>query len=267
MDYIQHFILALIQGLTEFLPISSSAHLILPSKLLGWADQGIVFDVAVHLGTLSAVLLYFRKDIIVLTRDWVLNVAGRGATENSRMGWFLIWATIPAVIFGGFVSITGLDDAMRSIAVIASTTLLFGFLLGWADRRGTLKQGLDTLTFKQAMIIGFAQALAIIPGTSRSGITITAALMLGLTREAAARFSFLLSIPIILAANAKVMLDFVQEGVAVNWSLLSMGVVVSGISAYICIHYFLAFINRIGMMPFVVYRILLGLVLVGILWL
>ncbi len=268
MDALQLLILAIIQGITEFLPVSSSAHLVLPSQLLGWPDQGLVFDVALHLGTLSAVLIYFRNDLIGIVRDWCLNTLGKGPkTVNSRQGWYLIWATIPAVVFGGLVSVTGFDDAMRSTAVITATTLIFGTLLGFADRRKNLVQPLDKLTLKQAMIIGFAQALAIIPGTSRSGITMTAALFLGLTREAAARFSFLLSIPIIVAACSLMLLKLLSSGVAVHWGELGIGVIASGMSAYLCIHYFLAFINRIGMMPFVIYRLLLGFVLLGVLFL
>ncbi len=267
MDTLHLLILALIQGITEFLPVSSSAHLVLPSQLLGWADQGLAFDVAVHVGTLSAVLLYFRNDLLQIAKDWTLNAVGKApATVQSRQGWMLIWATIPAVVFGGIVSVTGLDDAMRSLAVITATTLIFGALLGFADRRGSLTQPLEELTLKQAMIIGFAQALAIIPGTSRSGITITAALMLGLTRDAASRFSFLLSIPIIVAATTLVVLDLVTSGIAVNWLVLLSGALVAGISAYLCIHYFLAVINRIGMMPFVIYRLLLGCSLLAVMF-
>ncbi|MTI12880.1 undecaprenyl-diphosphate phosphatase [Sansalvadorimonas verongulae] len=267
MDSLQLFILAVIQGITEFLPVSSSAHLVLPSQLLGWPDQGLTFDVALHLGTLTAVLLYFRNDLQGIVKDWCLNTVGKGPkTVNSRQGWYLIWATVPAVIFGGLVSVTGADDAMRSTAVIAATTLIFGSLLGFADRRKNLTQPLEKLTFKQAMIMGFAQALAIIPGTSRSGITMTAGLMMGLTRDAAARFSFLMSIPIIVAAGTLMILKLVSSGEVIHWGELAMGFAVSGISAYLCVHYFLAIINRIGMMPFVIYRLLLGIVLLGVLF-
>ncbi len=267
MDTIQLLFLALLQGITEFLPISSSAHLILPSQLLGWADQGIAFDVAVHVGTLSAVLLYFRKDLFAIAKAWTLNAIGKQAKSvHSRQGWMLIWATFPAVLFGAVMSISGASDAMRTSGVIAATTLIFGALLGYADRTGKLSQPLEQLTLKQAMIIGFAQALAIIPGTSRSGITITAGLMLGLTREAASRFSFLLSIPVIVAATALVVLELLTSGLAVNWTELALGAVVSGVSAYLCVHFFLAFINRIGMMPFVIYRMLLGCILLGVIF-
>lgn len=258
MDTLQIIILALIQGITEFLPISSSGHLILPAQLLGWEDQGLAFDVAVHIGTLAAVIGYFRKDIWNVAVDWLGSLVGKGSTFNSRLGWYLIFATIPAVFFGFALKSMGLDDAMRTVGVIAGTTLIFGALLGWADIKGKRIQPIEKLTFKQAMIIGFAQALALIPGTSRSGITMTAGLMLGLTRDAAARFSFLLSIPVILGAGLLLTLDLIDTPQAIAWDVLFTGAAVAAISAWICIHYFLAFINRIGLMPFVIYRFCLG---------
>ncbi len=261
MDTLQTIVLALIQGITEFLPISSSGHLILPAQLLGWTDQGLAFDVAVHMGTLAAVIAYFWKDLFAIARDWLGFLAGKGSTFNSRLGWYLIFATLPAVVFGLALKTMGLDEAMRTVAVISGTTLIFGALLGWADLKGKRIQPLEQVTFKQAMLIGFAQALALIPGTSRSGITMTAALMMGFTRDAAARFSFLLSIPVIVGAGSLLMLDLVKSSVPVDWGTLMVGAVVSAISAWICVYYFLAFINRIGLMPFVIYRMILGVVL------
>ena len=264
MDFLQIIVLALIQGITEFLPVSSSGHLILPAQLLGWSDQGLAFDVAVHIGTLAAVIGYFRNDILKIAIDWLGSLVGRGSTFNSRLGWYLIFATIPAVAFGFALKAIGLDEAMRTMGVIAGTTLIFGALLGWADLKGKRIQPLEKLTFRQAMIIGFAQAIALIPGTSRSGITMTAGLMLGLTREAAARFSFLLSIPVILGAGSLLTLDLVKDAAPVDWSVLLSGAVVAAVSAWVCIHYFLAFINRIGLMPFVIYRFCLGAVLLWV---
>ncbi|WP_263079830.1 undecaprenyl-diphosphate phosphatase [Endozoicomonas sp. Mp262] len=261
MDLIQIVALALIQGLTEFLPVSSSAHLILPAQLLSWPDQGLAFDVAVHIGTLTAVIIYFRKDIGLLIRDWVLSLAGKGATPHSRMAWFVGLATIPAVLFGLLLKSTGLDESMRSVTIIMSTTLIFGALLGVADHYGKRVISLEKMTLGQAMIIGFSQMLSLIPGTSRSGITMTAALMMGFNREAAARFSFLLSIPVIMGAGLLLTLDLVKSPVAVDWGVLAGGAVLSGVSAMLCIHLFLGVINRMGLMPFVVYRLALGLVL------
>ena len=264
MDAIQIIVLALIQGITEFLPISSSGHLILPAQLLNWEDQGLAFDVAVHVGTLTAVIAYFWKDIWNIAVDWLGSFVGKGQTTNSKLGWYIIIATIPAVVFGFAMKSVGLDETMRSVAVICGSTLIFGALLGWADLKGKLKFSLEETTLKQAVIIGFAQAVALIPGASRSGMTMTAGLMLGMKRDAVARFSFLLSIPVILGAGLLLTLDLIKSGAAVNWGELFAGAALSGISAWICVHYFLAFINRIGMMPFVIYRMVLGVVLLGI---
>ena len=261
MDMLQVLILALVQGITEFLPISSSGHLILPAKLLGWTDQGLAFDVAVHMGTLGAVVLYFRQDLFAIARDWLGSLAGKGSSFNSRLGWYLIFATLPAVIFGLILKSLGLDEAMRTVAVICGTTLIFGALLGWADLKGKRVQPLEEMTFKQAMLVGFAQALALIPGTSRSGITMTAALMMGMTRDAAARFSFLLSIPVIVGAGSLLLKDLVESSAPVDWGVLATGAIAAFISAWVCVHLFLAFINRIGLMPFVIYRMILGVVL------
>ena len=261
MDFIQVLILALVQGITEFLPISSSGHLILPAQILGWKDQGLAFDVAVHIGTLGAVLAYFRKDILAIAFDWLGSLVGKGSTFNSRLGWYLIFATLPAVVFGLVLKSLGLDEAMRTVAVISGTTLIFGALLGWADLKGKRVQPLEEISFKQAMLIGFAQAVALIPGTSRSGITMTAALLMGMTRDAAARFSFLLSIPVIVGAGSLLIKDLIESTMPVDWGTLSLGALTAFVSAWLCVHYFLAFINRIGLMPFVIYRMILGIVL------
>lgn len=264
MDFIQIVVLSLIQGLTEFLPVSSSAHLILPAQLLDWPDQGLAFDVAVHIGTLTAVVIYFRQDLHLLIRDWCLSLAGRGATQHSKMAWYIGLATIPAVFFGLFLKMSGLDESMRSLQVIAATTLIFGALLGVADYYARCHWPLTAITLPRAMIIGLAQMLALIPGTSRSGITMTAALFLGFDRAAAARFSFLLSIPVILGAGLLLTLDLVQSAAPVDWQVLMMGALLSGLSALVCIHLFLGVINRMGLMPFVFYRLTLGLALLFI---
>ncbi|MFL0809638.1 MAG: undecaprenyl-diphosphate phosphatase [Agarilytica sp.] len=260
MDIVHVIILALVQGITEFLPISSSAHLILPKELLGWLDQGLAFDVAVHLGTLSAVLIYFRKDVVALLSGWCHSAIGKGTDEHGRLAWFIIAATIPAALFG-LVMNDIIEAHLRSTAVIATTTLIFGLLLAVADRRGdTAILDVGKMTLVAALVIGAAQALALIPGTSRSGITITAALLLGFSRVDAARFSFLLSIPIILLSGSYKGLGLIGEA-GVDWVAIGLGVLVSAVSAYLCIYYFLSFINRIGMMPFVIYRLLLGALL------
>ena len=257
MDLLHIIVLALIQGLTEFLPISSSAHLILPSQVLGWPAQGLAFDVAVHVGTLAAVMLYFRRDIANLTGAWFGQFAGRPASTDSRLAWAVILGTIPAGL-AGLVLNDLVEDELRSTAVIATTTIVFGLLLGWADRVQGANRALEQIRWKDVLIIGLAQAVALIPGTSRSGITMTAALFVGLSREASARFSFLLSIPLILAAGSLKTLELVEQGTEAVWQPLILGALLSGISAYVCIHLFLKFLERIGFMPFVIYRLILG---------
>ena len=255
MDWFQAVILALIQGLSEFLPISSSAHLILPSQLLGWPDQGLAFDVAVHLGSLAAVVLYFRHDLKSLISGGLRSLRG-DVTESGRLAWMIVIATIPALL-AGFVFEGFIEQHLRSAQVIAYSTIVGGVLLGIADRWNSERLELAQMTVLFALLIGVAQALALIPGTSRSGITITMALLIGFKRVSAARFSFLLSVPIILASGLWQALSLAQE-VSVPWTLIGLATLVSGLSAYACIHFFLVFIERIGMMPFVVYRLLLG---------
>jgi len=255
--------LALVQGLTEFLPVSSSAHLILVPRLLKWPDQGLAFDVAVHLGTLLAVVTYFRNDIVVLFLSWVNSMTERVMTPEARLAWGVILGTIPAGLVGlAFKDV--IEVHLRSPLVIAVTTVLFGLLLWVADRRSKLVRDEYSLGWQDFLVIGGAQAMALIPGTSRSGITITAALLLGLTREAAARYSFLLSIPIIVLSGLSVTKDLVDSAVPTDWTALSLGTVIAALSAFVCIHFFLAFINRIGMTPFVIYRLLLGALLLWV---
>lgn len=263
MDIVQVVILALIQGITEFLPISSSAHLILPKELFGWEDQGLAFDVAVHLGTLFAVMVYFRKDVAGLIVGWCSSVFSRKNTDEGQLAWFIIWATIPAG-FAGLLFGDLIEAHLRSMLVIATTTIVFGLLLWYSDSSAKQELDLKQMTIWLALSIGFAQAFALIPGTSRSGITITAALLLGFTMVDAARFSFLLSIPVILLSGGFKGLSLVSSGEPVDWTSLGLGVVVSAASAYLCIHYFLSFINRIGMFPFVIYRLILGVALFAI---
>lgn len=261
LDWLQISVLALIQGITEFLPISSSGHLVLAPHLFGWPDQGLAFDVAVHVGTLLAVVLYFRQDIWLMARDWSVSVVTRQPTSNSRLAWWVILATLPAVA-GGLIINNGIEESLRDPLIIAATTIGFGVLLWWSDIKGKQVRDEYSLSFKDMLIIGFAQALALIPGTSRSGITITAALMLGLTREAAAKFSFLLSIPIILGAGLLKTKDLVESTHPVQWEAMFGGFALSFISAYIVISLFLKWINRIGMAPFAWYRFALGALLI-----
>lgn len=264
MTLFEIIILAIIQGLTEFLPISSSAHLILPAEVLGWRNQGLAFDVAVHVGSLLAVMIYFRDDIVRLTRAWFTHGWTRSQTLDSQLGWWIIIATIPGVVFG-YLMKDWIALNARTAMVIAVTTIVFGLLLWFADVSAKQHKNIRQLTIKDVIIIGLAQAIAIIPGTSRSGITMTAGLMIGLDRESTARFSFLLSMPIILGAGLFSALELVAAEHAVNWHELAYGAGFSFIAAYACIYLFLAWISRIGMLPFVIYRLALGALLVYIL--
>ena len=261
MSWFEVVVLALVQGLTEFLPISSSAHLILPSQVLGWPDQGLAFDVAVHVGTLLAVIVYFRRDIYQLIVAWLRQVSGKGSSQEARLAWYVILATIPAGL-AGVLGNNWIEANLRSALVIALATIGFGVLLGVADRK-TGSRGMEKLDLKDAVTIGLAQAVALIPGTSRSGITMTAALFLGLTRDTAARFSFLLSIPLIMAAGLLKGLELVKTGTESQWDIIGVGSLISALSAYACIHFFLAFLEKISFMPFVIYRLILGVLLLG----
>jgi len=267
MTTVEILILAIMQGLTEFLPISSSAHLILPSAIFGWKDQGLAFDVAVHVGTLLAVLLYFRKEVGCMAVAWVGSIKGERDNFDGKLAWWIIFATIPAGLFG-LLGKDFIEENLRSALVIAATTLLFGVLLGFADIKAgkrTAEENVDIekLGFKGAMLIGLAQAVALIPGTSRSGITMTIGLMLGLSRDNAARFSFLLSIPAIAMAGSYLTLKLILSTEGVDWQAIGLGSVISFVSAYACIHYFLILLEKLGMMPFVIYRMVLGF---GLLW-
>ncbi len=267
MDIIQIVVLALVQGLTEFLPISSSAHLILVPFLTDWPDQGLAFDVAVHVGTLTAVVAYFRKEIYSMFFAWLASLKGKH-TEDSKLAWAVLIGTIPAGIFGllikDFMDENLRPDSPNTLLVIAITSIIFGLLLGYADWTGKRQRDEHSLSWKDIIIIGCAQAVALIPGTSRSGITITAGLMLGLTASAAARFSFLLSIPVIVLAGGMETLDYLEVASLSDMNDLLIGALISAISAYMCIYYFLKLLDSIGMTPFVIYRLILGAILLSL---
>jgi undecaprenyl-diphosphatase len=261
-ETLRSIVLALLQGLTEFLPISSSAHLILPSALLGWPDQGLAFDVAVHVGSLLAVLMYYRSDLFDLGAGCWRAVQQQQANNEFRMVVFLAIASVPVGVAGLFLE-EAVAGQLRSIGVIAFTTIFFGLLLGLADRLGS---GRGRLDLRAALIIGLAQALAIIPGTSRSGITMTAALACGMDRQSSARFSFLLSIPVIAAAGALKALDLSAHASSIDVSQLLIGTGVAAITAYLTIAWFVRLLDRVGFLPFVIYRCVLGAVLFVIWW-
>jgi len=257
MDKMQAVMLALLQGFTEFLPISSSAHLVLMPRLAGWQDQGLAFDVAVHVGTLLAVVAYFRHELAKMLVDWLQSIAGKKPTPEARLTWLVLLATLPVAIIG-FLLHDYVETNLRSPLVIAVTTVVFGLLLWWSDWHGRRRWDESRLRISDVLVIGMAQALALVPGTSRSGITMTAGLALGLTRTAAARFSFLLSVPVIAIAGGYETLRLAREPGPVAWDVLFLGTAVAAISAWLCVHFFLKLVDRIGMLPFVVYRLFLG---------
>ena len=265
MDPAHALLLALVQGLTEFLPVSSSAHLILLPALLGQPDQGLAFDVAVHVGTLAAVIAYLRRDLGALAAGWARSaLRGRPFAPESRMGWMIIAATLPVAV-AGLVFGDTVEQHLRAPIVIAVANLAFAPLLLAAERWGSATRGEGSLTLAGAMLIGCAQAFALVPGASRSGVTITAGLALGLTPRAAARFSFLLAVPVIaLAGGAKGFEALAAPG-SVDWFGLGVGALAAGVSAYACIGAFLALVARVGLWPFVAYRIVLGAILLALL--
>jgi undecaprenyl-diphosphatase len=260
MTLIQIIVLALIQGLTEFLPVSSSAHLILGSKVFGWPDQGLVFDVATHLGTLVAVFIYFRHELLGMMMAWM----GPAVTDTDRqrraMTIYLAVASIPALLAGALLH-DAVELHLRDVQVIAWATIGFGLLLWIADARSPRDGGLDRINLRAAILIGLAQALALIPGTSRSGVTITAGRFLGLSPQAAAKFSFLLAIPIIGAAGSYGALRVLSGDADINWTEFALAMLLSALAGWVCIAAFLALLKRIGLMPFVIYRLALGVVL------
>ncbi len=261
MDITQAIVLAFLQGLTEFLPISSSAHLILLPVLLEWEDQGLAFDVAVHVGTLMAVMAYYAKDLKKIILGWLKSICQRQLDDDGRLAWYVGFASIPVGIAGLSMN-EEIQTVLRTPLSIALATILFAILLWYSEKKA--KEINSTLNMKDAILIGCFQALALIPGTSRSGITITAGLLTGLKKTEAARFSFLLSVPAISMSGLLKGLELVQSSVPVQWDLITIGVVLSAFIAYISISAFLKLLEKIGMMPFVIYRIVLGGFLIAV---
>ena len=264
MDFIQTIVLSLVQGLSEFLPISSSAHLILVPKLGDWPDQGLAFDVVVHMGTLSAIVFYYRAIIKILINDFFYSVVKIQTVGQSKLAWGVLLGTIPVglsgLLFKDFIEVN-----LRSTEVIAYSTLVFGLLLGFASWINTRNQSSRVeLSWQDIGFVGLMQALALIPGTSRSGITITAGLLIGLSKNTSTQFAFLLSIPVITLSALLMLLDLYQQPQVADWPMLLIGFLVSAISAYFTVVFFIKLLDTIGLMPFVVYRIILGVLLLAI---
>lgn len=260
MSLLHLIVLALIQGLTEFLPVSSSAHLILGSRLFGWPDQGLVFDVATHVGTLLAVLLYFRARLRRLIGAWLRPLAGQAQERDRRLGRCLFAASLPViavgVLAGGWV-----EGHLRDVRVIAVSTIVFGLLLWLGDVASRRTRTLEQMTVRSSLAVGLAQVCALIPGASRSGVTITMGRMLGFGAEDAARFSFLLAIPVVAAAGGYGVVRMLGDTAGINWAQFSIAVAVSALAGWLCIAVFLALLRRVGLLPFVLYRLVLGSVL------
>jgi len=265
MSLIDIFALALIQGITEFLPISSSGHLILWPLLTGYPDQGITMDVAVHMGTLAAVCVYFRRDAGRLLAGLADVARGRVRTEAARLFLLVTLATVPAMAVGLVLQLTGWIDAMRTIQVIGWATLLGGLLLWYADRVGSERRYGGDWRLRDAVAMGLMQALALVPGTSRSGITMTAARWLGFERSEAAHLSFLMAMPVILAAGGLEILDVVRHGQLAMTQELGLGAVLSFVAALAALTVMMRMFRRDWtMLPFVIYRLVLGVGLLAL---
>ncbi len=259
MNPFQAVVLGIVQGATEFLPISSSAHLVLVPWLLGWASPGLVFDTIVHWGTLAAVVLYFAKDLWIILRDWALGTLRlRPATPSTRLGWLIIVGTIPAVLMGVLAE-KPVEALFAAPAWAAGFLLVTATILVVSERIGRQGKEAESMTWWEALLIGLAQGLALAPGISRSGATIAMGLVLGLRRPAAARFSFLLSVPIILGAGLLQLLDFIgAPGASDSAGLLATGFLAAAVSGFLAIHFLLSFVRRRRLYPFAAYCVLLG---------
>ncbi len=262
MELLPIIILALIQGITEFLPISSSGHLVLVPFVTGAEDQGLLMDVAVHVGTLVAVIAYFFRDCLTAAWGGFELVQGK-QTPGAKLALGLVIGTIPAVIAGFALHQLGVMDSLRALVVIGWTTLVFGIVLYLADRFGPRVRELDQLSPVHAVLVGLAQCLALVPGTSRSGITITAGRALGYTRTEAARFAMLLSIPTILGAGTLAGLDLIEMGEAQLTRDALLAACLSALAAFGAIALFMQWLKRASMTPFAVYRVVLGIILLG----
>lgn len=264
MSLFHLFLLAAIQGITEFLPISSSGHLILLPSLTGLDDQGQVLDVAVHIGTLLAVVLYFRRDVMRAAVGYVHVLTGRFSTDQAKLAILLAIATVPVVLFGLILKLTGTVDALRSITVIGWTMLGFGMVLYIADQKGGEEKQQSDWSMGDAVKMGLWQAIALIPGTSRSGATISGARALGYGREEAARISMLMSIPTIIASGTLLGLEVVSTADIQAAKDGALAAAMSFVAALLALSLMMRLLKSVSYTPYVIYRVILGLVLLTI---
>jgi len=264
MSLFQLILVAIIQGVTEFLPISSSGHLILLPSLTGMKDQGLTIDVAVHVGTLGAVVLYFWSDVKQALSGLPAALSGRTDTPQARLALGLILATIPTVVIGAALYLSGLEQALRSITVIGWAMLGFGLLLYWMDQKGPQTKQTSDWGVRDAVIMGLWQVLALIPGTSRSGITITGARQLGYSREDGARLAMLMSIPTILASGALLSLDVIGKADAQLARDGAIAAAFAFVSALLALSLMMRLLRSVSFTPYVIYRVVLGAILLVI---
>lgn len=258
MSFLQQLLIAIVQGITEFLPISSSGHLILIPHLTDWPDQGPLIDVAVHVGSLLAIMIYFFRDAAGLARGGLATIGIGKDPQQRRLFLWIAAGTVPAVAFGAFLKLGGYLESLRLTDLVAVNLIVYGVLLGIADRLGRQEKSYEDMTLRDAVIVGFAQALALIPGTSRSGATMTAARALGYKRIEAARFSFLLGMPAIAGAGLLAAFDLAEASSQMQWDAFVAGSL-TFVAAFATMAFLMNFLRKSSMMVFVVYRILLGI--------
>lgn len=257
MTLIQLILIAIVQGITEFLPISSSGHLILIPYLTHFPDQGPLIDVAVHIGSLVAIIIYFWRDVLGLARGGFATVGIGMAPDQRRLFLWVALGTIPAIAFGLFLKLGGYLESFRFTDLVAFNLIFYGILLAVADKLGKQEKQYEDLTLRDALIVGVAQSLALIPGTSRSGVTMTAARALGYRRVEAARFSFLLAIPAIAGAGLLAALDLADATAEMQWDAIVAGAM-TFVAAFATMAFLMKFLQRASMMVFVIYRVAMG---------
>jgi undecaprenyl-diphosphatase len=264
VDALQAIVLGVVQGLTEFLPISSSGHLRIVPALFGWEDPGDAFTAVVQLGTVAAVLLYFRRDLWRIGRAWLASLRDEEMrrTLDARLGWYILIGTIPICVFGFFFD-DSIENDLRNLYLVGVLLIVFGFVMLAADRFSKRERGVESIGMRDGVWVGFAQALALVPGVSRSGATISAGLILGLDRPAAARFSFLLSVPAVVLSGVYQMRHIGESGGA-SFGITALAVLLAFVSGYASIAFLLRYLARHGLGIFVAYRFVLGALVIAL---